>query len=176
MLFEALDVTGAWLITPELIHDERGWFARSWSRDEFADRGLNTNVAQCNLSFNNSRGTLRGLHYQAAPHEETKLVRCTSGSLWDVVVDLRGDSPTFMRHAGAVLSSENRSMMYVPEGCAHGFITLEDGVEILYQISEFFTPSAQRGVRWNDPAFGIEWPEEVSVINSRDDSYADFQR
>jgi dTDP-4-dehydrorhamnose 3,5-epimerase len=172
--FESLDVSGAYVISPEKIEDERGFFARSWSRDEFEAHGLNPNVAQCNISFNNAKGTLRGMHYQAQPYEETKLVRCTKGSIYDVVVDLRPGSPTFKKHDGATLSADNRLMLYVPEGCAHGFITLEDGVEIFYQISEFYTPSAQRGVRYDDPAFGIDWPVPVTVINPRDKNYPDF--
>jgi dTDP-4-dehydrorhamnose 3,5-epimerase len=174
VLFESLEVSGAYLISPERIEDERGFFARSWSRDIFATHGLNPNVAQCNISFNKTKGTLRGMHYQAPPYEETKLVRCTQGSIYDVVVDLRSDSPTFKKHDGATLSADNRLMLYVPEGCAHGFITLENDVEIFYQISEFYTPSAQRGVRYDDPAFEIEWPEAVAVINPRDKNYPDF--
>jgi dTDP-4-dehydrorhamnose 3,5-epimerase len=174
VLFESLSVVGAFLITPETVEDERGYFARTWDRREFAKRGLNPNVAQCNTSYNHRRGTLRGMHYQSAPHEETKLVRCTKGAIYDVVLDLRTDSETFKKHDGATLTSDNRSMLYVPEGCAHGFITLEDDVEVFYQISEFYTPTAQRGVRFDDPAFGIEWPETVAVVNSRDAGYPDF--
>jgi dTDP-4-dehydrorhamnose 3,5-epimerase len=174
MLFEPLDIAGAFVVTPELIGDERGFFARSWDRRDFTDRGLNDAVAQCNISFNHSKGTLRGMHYQVPPHEESKLVRCTKGAIYDVVIDLRPDSSSFKSYAGATLSSENHQMMYVPEGCAHGFLTLEDDVEIAYQISEFYAAEAQRGVRWNDPAFGINWPERVAVINERDSSYPDF--
>lgn len=174
MLFERLAVGGTYLIKPEPHEDERGFFARSWCRHEFEEHGLNTQLAQCNISFNKMPGTLRGMHYQAAPYEEAKLVRCTSGSIYDVVLDLRPQSSTFKEHVAATLSAENRWMMYVPEGCAHGFITLEDDVEVFYQVSEFYTPSAQRGVRFDDVAFGIEWPRKVSVIHPRDRDYPDF--
>lgn len=154
--------------------DERGFFARSWCRQEFESHGLNSNLAQCSVSFNHLRGTLRGMHYQAAPHGEAKLIRCTRGSIFDVAIDLRPSSPTFKQWTSATLSSENRRMLYVPEGCAHGFLTLEDNCEVFYQISEFYAPGAGRGVRWNDAAFGILWPGEVKVISSRDASYPDF--
>lgn len=167
-------VVGAYLIELERLEDERGFFARTWCRREFEEAGLNTELAQCSLSFSLRRGTLRGLHYQAAPHEEVKNVRCTMGSIYDVVVDLRPRSPTYLQHFGTTLSAENRRTLYVPEGCAHGFLTLEDSTEVFYQISEFHVPEAARGVRWDDPAFGIQWPMEVQVISERDRTYPDF--
>jgi dTDP-4-dehydrorhamnose 3,5-epimerase len=171
MIFEPLEIPGSFLVRPERIEDERGFFARSWCRREFAARGLTVELAQCNISFNRRGGTLRGLHYQAAPHEEAKLVRCTRGAIYDVVVDLRPDSPSRHRYAAATLSAENLNMLYVPEGCAHGFLTLEDSSEVFYQMSEFYVPEAARGVRWDDPAFGVAWPGPVEVIAERDRNY-----
>ena len=174
MIFDETRIRGAWIISPEPIQDARGWFARTWDEHEFVARGLSGHVVQCSVSFNRRRGTLRGLHYQAAPHEESKLVRCTAGVIFDVAVDLRPSSPTFMDWVGVELSAGNRLALYVPEGCAHGFLTLEDDVEVLYQMSEVYEPGAGRGVRWDDPAFGIAWPGEVTVINERDRTYPDF--
>jgi dTDP-4-dehydrorhamnose 3,5-epimerase len=175
MRFIQTKVDGAFLIEPEPIADERGFFARVFCREEFADHGLNPELAQGNVSFNHARGTLRGLHYQAAPHQEAKLVRCTRGAIWDVAVDIRFGSPTYLAWAGYELSDANRSMLYVPEGCAHGFLTLTDGAEVTYQMSAPYAPGAARGVRWNDPAFGIDWPGEVVVINQRDATYPDME-
>jgi dTDP-4-dehydrorhamnose 3,5-epimerase len=175
MIFKGTDIDGLWVIEPERHEDERGFFARTWDPDEFAERGLNPELAQCSISFNRARGTLRGLHYQAAPHEEAKLVRCTSGAIFDVALDLRPDSSTFRDWFGVELSAENRLALYIPEGCAHGFLTLADDSEVHYQISQAYVPDAGRGVRWNDPAFAIRWPGEVVVINDRDRSYADFR-
>jgi dTDP-4-dehydrorhamnose 3,5-epimerase len=169
--FTETKVEGAFLIEPEPIADERGFFARTWCREEFQANGLNPALAQANVSFNHRKGTLRGLHYQAAPHQEAKLVRCTRGAIWDVVVDLRPGSPSYLGWAGAELTDGNRAMLYVPEGCAHGFLTLTDAAEVAYQMSAPYAPDAARGVRWDDPAFGIEWPGEVVVINQRDASY-----
>jgi len=174
MIFEETGIEGVWLLEPERFEDERGFFARTWDREEFASRGLNPAIAQCSVSFNHKAGTLRGLHYQAAPHEEAKLVRCSSGAIFDVAVDLRPESPTYKKWFGAELSAENRAALYIPEGCAHGFLTLSDSTEIHYQISATYVPEAGRGVRWNDPAFGITWPGEVTVMNDRDRSYPDF--
>jgi dTDP-4-dehydrorhamnose 3,5-epimerase len=175
MIFRETGVEGAWLIEPEAFEDERGFFARTWDAREFAERGLTGAFVQCSISYSAAFGTLRGLHYQAAPHEEAKLVRCTAGTVFDLVVDLRRKSPTFKRWFGAELSAENRHALYIPEGCAHGFLTLSGDSEVLYQISEFYEPAAGRGVRWNDPAFGIVWPAEVMVINDRDRTYPDFE-
>jgi dTDP-4-dehydrorhamnose 3,5-epimerase len=176
MLFTQTPVAGAFAVSPERIADERGFFARTWCQREFEDHGLNPALAQCNVSFNPSKGTLRGMHYQIPPHEEAKLVRCTSGAIYDVAIDLRPTSPTFGAHACAVLSADNRAMLYIPEGCAHGFLTLEDDTEVFYQMSARFEPTAARGVRWDDPAFGIDWPGEVVVINDRDRCYPDVAR
>jgi dTDP-4-dehydrorhamnose 3,5-epimerase len=174
MRFTETKVAGAFLIEPEPIADERGFFARTWCREEFADHGLTAELAQANISFNHRQGTLRGLHYQAAPHAEAKLVRATRGAIWDLALDLRRDSPTYLAWFGAELSDANRHMLYVPEGCAHGFLTLTDGAEVAYQMSAPFAPQAARGVRFDDPAFGITWPGEVVVINERDRTYPDF--
>ena len=175
MIFRSTDIGSAWVIEPELLEDERGFFARSWDAQEFAQRGLNPRLAQCSISYNRARGTLRGMHYQAAPYEEAKLVRCTAGAIFDVVVDLRPGSPTFRGWFGVELSAENRLAMYVPEGCGHGFLTLDDDSEVHYQISQSYMPEAAKGVRWDDPAFAISWPGEVLVINDRDRSYPDFE-
>jgi len=174
MTFRETGIEGAWVIEPDRVEDERGFFARTWDTDEFARRGLNPALAQCSISYNRARGTLRGMHYQAAPDEEAKLVRCTAGAVFDVVLDLRPQSPTFKRWFGVDLTPENRLALYVPEGCAHGFLTLENGSEVHYQISQFYSPAAGRGVRWDDPAFGIAWPGEAVVMNERDRSYPDF--
>ena len=165
----------ATIIDPEPIEDERGAFARTFCRDEFRARGLNPDLAQCSVSFNRLRGTLRGMHYQAAPHAEAKLVRCTAGTIFDVALDLRPGSPTRGRWVGVELTARNRRMLYVPEGFAHGFQTLEDGAEVSYQISAPYEPSASRGVRWDDPAFGIRWPAaETRILAPRDAGYPDF--
>ena len=175
MKYTETAVPGAYVIDLEPVHDERGFFARTWCRDDFAARGLNPQLLQCNLSFNVRGGTLRGMHYQAAPHEEAKLVRCTMGTIYDVIVDLRPDSPSFKRHVAVVLSAANRRMLYVPEGCAHGFQTLEDHSEVFFQMSAAFAPEAARGVRWDDPAFAIDWPPAERIISARDRDYPDFR-
>ncbi|MGH7278602.1 MAG: dTDP-4-dehydrorhamnose 3,5-epimerase [Candidatus Rokuibacteriota bacterium] len=174
MTFEPTPLPGAWVVEPERHTDHRGFFARTWCAREFETRGLSSRFVQCGISFNKRRGTLRGLHYQAAPHQEVKLVRCTMGAIHDVIIDLRPESPTFMQHAAVTLSAENRTMVYVPEGFAHGFQTLEDDTEVLYQISAPHAPAAARGVRWNDPAFAIPWPPDDRVIAARDRQYPDF--
>ncbi len=174
MLFSETKLKGAYLIDLERREDERGFFARSWCADEFGKLGLNTRLAQCNVSFNLKKGTLRGMHFQAEPYPEAKVVRCTVGAIYDVIVDLRPDSPTFKQWVSAELSAENRRALYVPEGFAHGFQTLEDNAEVFYQMSEFFHPECARGVRWDDPAFGIEWPLNVPIISMRDRNYPEF--
>jgi dTDP-4-dehydrorhamnose 3,5-epimerase len=174
MIFRATEIEGVWIVEPERHEDERGFFARTWDTNEFAARGLNGRLVQCSVSYNRRRGTLRGLHYQAAPHEEAKLVRCTAGVIFDVAVDLRSGSATFCRWVGVELSAGNRLALYVPEGCAHGFLTLTDDTEVTYQMSEFHASEASRGVRYDDPAFAIEWPGEVVVVNERDRTYPDF--
>src|ERR1043166_6418617 len=174
MIFKELSLGGAFLLDVERRCDERGFFARSWCRDEFTAHGLDARLVQCNISRNRFSGTLRGLHYQAAPHAEVKLVRCTMGAIYDVIVDLRRGSPTCGRHYAAVLTAENHRALYVPEGFAHGFLTLADESEVLYQMSEFYHPDASRGVRWNDPAFGIPWPDVPRIMSARDATYPDF--
>jgi dTDP-4-dehydrorhamnose 3,5-epimerase len=174
MIFKETPLPGAYLIELEAHQDERGSFARSWCAREFAAHGLNPRIAQCNVSYNVRRGTLRGLHYQIRPFEEAKLVRCTRGALYDVIVDLRRDSPSYRKWTGALLTPDNGLMIYVPEGCAHGFLTMEDRTEVHYQISEFYAPDHARGFRWNDPAFGISWPAAVEVISDRDRTYPDY--
>ena len=174
MIFTETALAGAFVIEPELLRDERGFFARTWCRREFEAHGLITRIAQCSTSFNERKGTLRGMHYQAPPAAETKIVRCTRGSIYDVIIDLRPDSPSFARHVALVLSGDNRKMLYVPAGFAHGFQTLEDATEVSYQISEFHAPEHARGVRWDDPAFAISWPEDRRTILERDLSYPDF--
>ena len=175
MLFREKEIEGVWVVEPERYEDERGFFARTWDTFEFAERGLNGNLVQSSISYNRRRGTLRGMHFQIGPHAEAKLVRCTAGSIFDVAVDLRPSSSTFRKWAGVELSAENRLALYVPEGCAHGFLTLADDVEVGYQISAPHAPTAARGVRFDDPAFGILWPEEIVVISERDRKYPDFE-
>jgi len=175
MIFEDTPVQGACVIDPEKIEDSRGFFARTFCLAEFKARGLNPHLVQCSLSFSRKRGTLRGMHYQASLHPETKLVRCTRGAIYDVVIDLRPQSPTFLRHLAVELTGENRHAVYVPAECAHGFVTLEDNTEVFYQMSAFHSPESARGVRWNDPAFGIRWPVTDPILNERDRSYSDFQ-
>jgi dTDP-4-dehydrorhamnose 3,5-epimerase len=175
MIFTTTRLPGVFIIDPELRPDERGFFTRTWCQREFAERGLNPRLVQCNLSGSKQRGTLRGLHYQAAPHAEAKVVSCPRGAIYDVVVDLRSDSPAFQSWVAVKLTAQNRRLLYIPEGCAHGFETLEDDAEVFYQMSEFYVPDAARGVRWNDPAFSIQWPLPVTVISERDRSYEDFR-
>lgn len=174
MLFHPLEIAGAYLIEPERQADRRGFFARTYCRHELIDRGLEPTIVQCNISVNRLKGTVRGMHFQAAPHEETKLVRCTAGAIHDVLLDLRPDSPTFKRHVAVELNRENRLSLYIPAGIAHGFQSLEDDTEVFYQMSELYQPSAARGVRWNDPAFAILWPLPVAVIADRDLAFPDF--
>lgn len=174
MRFIASGLPGAYVIEPDLISDARGFFARTYCRDEFESKGLNPNLAQCNVSYNTRRGTLRGMHYQVSPHPEAKLVRCTHGAMFDVVVDLRPDSATFRKWFGVELTSVNRKAVYVPEGFAHGFLTLTDDTEVLYHMSEFFHAECASGIRWDDPVFSIQWPGDVKVISERDRNYRDF--
>ena len=161
-------------MAPEPRADARGFFLRTFCAGEFAAAGLDPAVAQCSLSFNSRRGTLRGMHYQAAPHAEAKLIRCVRGGIYDVIVDLRPASVTFRRHFAVELTRDNRRALYVPRGCAHGFQTLEDDTEVWYQMSVPHVPEASRGVRWDDPAFGITWPIASPVLHPRDAAYPDF--
>lgn len=174
MRFIPTSLVGAYLIDPEPISDERGFFARTYCRNEFAKMGLNPNLVQCNISYSKVRGTLRGMHYQKVPYAETKLVRCTQGAIYDVIVDLRNDSKTFTQWFGVELTAKNRKAFYVPEGFAHGFLTLIDDTEVLYQMSKFFHAECATGVRWNDPVLAIDWPGEIAVISDRDTHYPDF--
>ena len=175
MTFRETKISGVFEVQIEPRNDERGFFARTWCQKEFRDQGLNSGLVQCSVSYNARKGTLRGMHYQAEPFPETKVVRCTRGAIYDVVLDLRPQSPTFKSWIAVVLTAENRDMVYVPEGCAHGFLTLEDRSEVFYQMSDFYSPESARGVRWNDPAFGISWPAEAEVISERDRTYPDFE-
>ena len=174
MIFQETKLEGAFIIDPERQEDERGFFARTWCQQEFKAHGLNPHLVQCSISFNQKRGTLRGMHYQVPPYQEAKLVRCTMGAIYDVIIDLRPSSITFKHWVGVELSSENHRMLYVPEGFAHGFQTLVDTSEVFYQISEFFHPECIMGVRWNDPAFKIEWPLVPTVLSVGDDSFPNF--
>ncbi len=174
MRFESTPIPGAWVIEVQRHTDERGWFTRTWCRREFADHGLPADFPQGNLSFNSRRGTLRGMHFQKSPSMEGKLVRCGSGSVFDVIIDLRPHSPAFMGHFGVVLSAENGHSLFVPPGCAHGFETLEDNSEVVYAMTDFHAPALGGGVRWNDPAFGIAWPiDRPAVMSDRDREYPD---
>jgi dTDP-4-dehydrorhamnose 3,5-epimerase len=172
MLFQETELKGVFVVEPEIIEDERGFFACSWSAVEFEKHGLNSCLVQCNISFNKKRGTLRGMHFQTEPHQEAKLVRCTRGAMYDVAVDLRPGSPSHFRWVAAELNADNHRMLYIPEGFAHGYQTLADDTEIFYQMSEYYHPESARGLRWNDAALGIEWPLPVAVISGRD---ANFQ-
>lgn len=175
MRFVATKLADAYVVELERREDERGFFARVWCRDEFADHGLVPDLAQCSISRNDRAGTLRGLHFQTAPHEEAKLVRCTRGTIFDVIVDLRPDSPTHAEWIGVELDATEGTALYVPKGFAHGFQTLVDETEVLYMISDPYAPEAASGVRWDDPAFGIEWPPaDVRVISERDRSWPDY--
>lgn len=176
MIFTETPLKGAFVITPELIEDGRGFFARSWCKREFEKHGLNPNLVQCNISFNKKKGTFRGMHYQAAPHEEAKLVRCTMGSIYDVIIDLRKDSSTFKKWFGVELTSKNRKMLYIPECFSHGFQTLEDETEVFYQMSEFYYPENARGISYCDTTFGIEWPLLDKVVSSRDQLFEKFEQ
>ena len=175
MIFHQTDLMGVMEVRLDPRTDERGFFARSWCQDEFKVHGLDSALVQCNISFNKRKGTLRGMHYQIAPFEESKLVRCTSGAIYDVVLDLRRQSPTFKNWVAITLTAQSRNAVYVPEGCAHGFVTLEDCTEVFYQMSQFYSAASARGVRWDDPAFRIEWPEQVEVLSERDRTYTDFE-
>jgi dTDP-4-dehydrorhamnose 3,5-epimerase len=175
MKFRATKLHGVFEIRIEPESDERGFFARTWCQREFSNFGLDPRLVQCNVSFNPRKGTLRGLHYQVPPFEESKVVRCTRGAIYDVVLDLRPESPTFKAWLAVNLTAENRNMVHVPEGCAHGFLTLEDESEVFYQMSEFYDPASARGVRWDDPAFRIAWPEQITLISERDRTYPNFE-
>lgn len=176
MRFSPLPIHGARLVETEPVQDGRGQFARTYCAREFAQHGITTPFVQCNVSLTTSRGTIRGMHLQAAPHAEAKLVRCVSGSAYDVMLDLRPDSPTFARWHAVELSARTRNAVYIPAGCAHGFQALEDGCELFYQMSAYYVPEAKRGVRWNDPAFAIQWPLAAGRLSGDDEAFPDFDR
>lgn len=174
MIFTETPLKGAFMIEPELVKDERGMFARTWCQREFEAQGVKVTWVQSSISVSSRKGTLRGMHYQTAPHEEAKLVRCTMGSIYDVIVDLRPTSPTYCQHVGVTLSAENHRMLYIPEQFAHGFLTLEDNSEVSYHMSEFHAPTSACGFRWDDPTFGIEWPDVIMVMSEKDRSWPVF--
>jgi dTDP-4-dehydrorhamnose 3,5-epimerase len=176
MRFLPLDIPGMFSVEPDILSDDRGMFARTYCAREFQAHGLDPTLAQCNISYNHHRGTLRGMHFQAAPHEEAKVVRVTAGKVHDVVVDLRPESPSYLRWVATELTADSHRALYIPKGCAHGFLTLTDGVEMLYQMSEFYDPPTNTGVRWNDPAFAIRWPFEPLLVSAKDNGFPDYQR
>jgi len=175
MIFTETKLKGAFFIDLDLRSDERGAFARTFCAKEFAEHGLKPSVAQCNLSFNHKAGTLRGMHYQIPPASETKLVRCTKGAIYDVIIDMRPDSPTYRQHIGVELTADNRRALYVPELFAHGYQALSDGAEVVYQVGEFYTPGYERGIRYDDPAFTIQWPLPVTVMSEKDAAWKPFE-
>lgn len=175
MIISRTKIKGVYSIEPELLTDERGFFARTFCKEEFHNHGLETDIVQCNISYNKKKGTLRGMHYQISPFEETKIVSCTKGSIYDVVVDLRRDSPTCRKWVATELSEKNFKMMYIPSGCAHGFQTLENETMVFYQMTEFFHPECSRGVRWDDPRFAIEWPaDKKGILSDKDQKFPVF--
>ncbi|MDQ7026699.1 MAG: dTDP-4-dehydrorhamnose 3,5-epimerase [Anaerolineae bacterium] len=175
MIFTETILAGVYLIEPQILSDNRGFFARVFCEDEFAEQGLLTHFVQSNISFNARKGTLRGMHYQVEPHGEVKLVRCTMGAIYDIILDLRPDSPTFKQWVAFELSAKNRRMLYIPAGIAHGFQTLTDNSEVFYMMGEFYHPESARGVRWNDPIFGIDWPGvDERIISEKDQNWSDF--
>lgn len=176
MIFNKTELNDAYVIELERLEDQRGFFARAYCADEFKEHDITLPVVQANVSFNRKEGTLRGMHHQAEPFGEAKLVRCTKGKIFDVIVDLRHDSHSYREWLGVELSEQNRRMLYVPESFAHGFITLEDDTEVTYQVSEFYTPEAEKGIRWDDPAFNIDWPIDVEVISEKDKNWPDFKK
>jgi dTDP-4-dehydrorhamnose 3,5-epimerase len=174
VIFTETKLKGAYIIEIEKLKDHRGFFARAWCQNEFKVQGLTSSVVQANVSSNMKKGTLRGMHYQLSPHEETKLVRCTRGAIYDVIIDLRTASPTYTQWIGVELTEENYKMLYVPENFAHGFQSLKDDTEVTYQVSQFYTPGSESGIRWDDPAFSLKWPIEVQVISDKDKSWPDY--
>ncbi len=174
VIFNETELKGAYVIEIEKLKDHRGFFARAWCQKEFEEYNLVSRTKQANVSYNKSRGTLRGMHYQLTPYEETKLVRCTRGAIYDVIIDLRPDSSTYTQWFGVELTAENYKMLYVPENFGHGFQTLKDDTEVTYQVSQFYTPGSERGIRWDDPAFGIDWPLAVQVISDKDKNWPDY--
>lgn len=174
MIFLPTPLKGGYVIELDRKGDDRGYFARTWCKREFEQMGLESSLAQCSMSHSDRRGTLRGMHWQAAPYGEVKIVRCTQGAIFDVIIDIRPESPTYMLHFGIELSSESGRALYVPEGVAHGFVTLEDNCEVCYQMSAFHEPAFARGLRWDDPAFDIDWPVSNPILHPRDAAYPDY--
>ncbi len=174
MIFTETKLKGAYIIEPEKFEDERGFFARTFCRREFESHGLKHNVVQCNISYSKNKGTLRGMHYQKAPFEEAKLIRCTKSAIYDVIIDLRPTSSTYTQWIAEELTEDNYKMLYVPEGFAHGFLTLSEDAEVFYQMSEFYMPEYAGGIRWNDPSFKISWPIDVALISEKDKTLPDF--
>ncbi|MCJ8166726.1 dTDP-4-dehydrorhamnose 3,5-epimerase [Pontibacter sp. E15-1] len=175
MIFTETKLKGAFIIDVKRLEDERGFFGRSYCKREMDEHGLNTNMVQANVSYNKKKGTLRGMHMQVSPYEETKLVRCTRGAIYDVIIDMREDSETYKQWIGVELTADKYRMLFVPEGFAHGFITLEDNSDVTYNVTQFYTPGSERGIRWNDPAFNIEWPIAPQVISEKDQEHPDFE-
>lgn len=175
MILTPVELAGAFVVDLTKFEDQRGFFARAWAPEPFEQQGLSSRVVNVNMSYNHTRGTLRGMHFQRAPYAEVKLVRCVRGAIYDVIVDLRPESPSFKRWFGVELSAENHRALYVPEGCAHGFQTLEDHTDVLYQVSQFHTPGAEGGVRYNDPAFQVQWPISATIISEKDQSWPSFE-
>jgi len=174
MKFTETKLKGAFIIEIEKLSDDRGFFARSWCQKEFEIHALASRVVRANVSYNRKRGTMRGMHYQIAPYQESKLIRCTRGAIYDVIIDLRPDSPTYKQWTGVELTADNYTMFFVPQDFAHGFETLTDETEITYQVSQFYTPGSEKGIRFNDPAFDIQWPLEVTIISDKDRTWPDF--
>ena len=175
MVFKENKLKGAYIVEGEPIKDDRGFFARTFCKEEFTRHQLDPCVAQCSISFNTKKGTLRGMHYQTKPYEEVRLVRCTRGRIFDVIIDLRPQSPTHKHWDAVELTADNRLMLYVPKGFAHGFQTLEDNTEVFYQMSEFYAPEFARGLRWNDPVFAIAWPLDNPILSARDRTFPNFE-
>ena len=176
LIFKETNLKGSYVIDIERINDERGFFSRSWDKQIFEDKGLNSNLVQCNISFNEKKGTLRGMHYQKYPHQEAKLVRCTRGSVYEVMIDLRENSSTFKHWEAIELNEDEQKMLYIPEGFALGFQTLEDDSELFYQMSQYYTPGFSGGVKWDDEAFKIKWPLEVTVISKKDQTFNSYEK
>jgi dTDP-4-dehydrorhamnose 3,5-epimerase len=174
VIFSPTALAGAFIVELDRRNDDRGYFARTWCQREFEEQGLDMALVQCSVSHSLRRHTLRGMHWQASPHSEVKIIRCTRGAIWDVIIDLRPESQTYMHHLGVELTADSARALYVPEGVAHGFVTLADGSEVFYQMSKFHEPAFARGVRWNDPAFAIEWPVSAPILHPRDASYPDY--
>ncbi len=174
MIFTETSLKGAWIVEIKKLEDDRGFFGRSWCQHEFEDHGLNGKICQINTSLTLKKGTIRGMHYQIDPYQETKFIRCTRGRIYDVIVDLRPGSPTFLKWIGNELSADNYKMVYVPENFAHGFVSLEDNSEVYYPVTQFYTPGAERGIRYNDPALNIQWPVPITTVSEKDLAHPDF--